>query len=199
MLASALYFPSCSHGARARFDLRSLLLPPTRTNRLCLVTITAFSRQRSRGTKFHEVVNHCFQPCAPPRLRSSRFQCQIIMQPFTAQQRARIVQCFYECGKSPVATQTKLRQRCGAEMLPASSTITRLVQKLEATGSTADGPNRTRTARSAEILERVRESTEEHPRLSIPHRKQQVGLFYTSLQQILRMEFRLNAYRSRRV
>lgn len=116
------------------------------------------------------------------------------MEHYTIQQRVEIIKIYYQNQCSVRETFRKLRTIYGVHDRPAESTIRRLINKFETTGSIADQttPVRQRTARSIENIVAVRDSVRENPRQSIRRRAQELGLAQTSTWVILRRDLKLH-------
>ena len=104
------------------------------------------------------------------------------MTSYTIKQHVQMINLYnqYEC--SLVQTLRALRPFYGKRGCPSQSTLQRLVPKFETTGSVSTKPTpvRQRNARLAENIAAVRESVQENPIQSIPHRAQELGLSQTS-------------------
>lgn len=119
------------------------------------------------------------------------------MAGYSVEQHVQIIKLFYENGSSVRATFRALRPFYGRDDRPAESTIRRLVDKFESTGSVNNQPVpvRQRNARSAENIAAVRDSVHENPRQSIPRRAQELGLSQTTTWRILRRDLGLHPYK----
>ncbi|XP_061380157.1 uncharacterized protein LOC133319497 [Danaus plexippus] len=122
---------------------------------------------------------------------------QTTMAGYSVEQHVQIIKLFYENGSSVRATFRALRPFYGRDDRPAESTIRRLVDKFESTGSVNNQPVpvRQRNARSAENIAAVRDSVLENPRQSIPRRAQELGLSQTTTWRILRCDLSLHPYK----
>lgn len=119
------------------------------------------------------------------------------MAGYSVEQHVQIIKLFYENGSSVRATFRALRPFYGRDDRPAESTIRRLVDKFESTGSVNNQPVpvRQRNARSAENIAAVRDSVHENPRQSIPRRAQELGFSQTTTWRILRRDLGLHPYK----
>lgn len=119
------------------------------------------------------------------------------MERYTIQQRVEMVKSYYQNQCSIRQTFRALRPIYGVDGRPSESTIRRLINKFEATGSLLDQttPVRQRSARSIENIAAVRESVRENPRQSIPRRAQELGLSSTSTWRILHKDLGLHPYK----
>ena len=90
----------------------------------------------------------------------------------------------YKNSDSATATYRALRGDYG---LHNRSTIGKIVKKFEETEvvTNIERPVDHRFARSTENIAIVSESIDENPNVSIPHRSQELGLFYGTLWRIL--------------
>lgn len=119
------------------------------------------------------------------------------MNQFSREQHVQIVKTYYENHSSVRATFRALRQFYGAIGRPAESTIRRLINKFEATGSVNNQPTptRRRNVRSAQNVAAVRDSVRENPRQSISRRAQELRLSETSLRRILHLNLGMHPYK----
>ncbi|XP_050301230.1 uncharacterized protein LOC126739527 [Anthonomus grandis grandis] len=119
------------------------------------------------------------------------------MEQYTTEQRVKIIQAYYENGRSRKNTFRGLREFFGAQNRPCEKTIWNLVQKFEQTGSVANikTPRHARRGRSEHNIAIVAESVNENPRTSIRHRSQQLDLTYSTTQRILTKDLQLHPYR----
>lgn len=119
------------------------------------------------------------------------------MQQYTTEQRVKIIQTYYENGRSNVRTFRALREYFGIQNRPSRQAITNVVQKFERNGSVLNikTPQRVRPVRSEENVANIRESVAQEPKTSIRRRSQQLGLRYTSTQRILAKDLNLHPYK----
>lgn len=119
------------------------------------------------------------------------------MERYTIEQRVQIVKFYYQNQCSVRQTFRALRPVYGVHDRPTESTIRRLMQKFEESGSVKDRPTpvRQRRVRSAENIAAVRESVHENPRQSIPRRSQELGLSRMSTWRILHYDLHLHPYK----
>lgn len=119
------------------------------------------------------------------------------MERYTKEQRVVIVKTHYKNGESYAETARKLRVIFGREGAPNVSTIRRVINKFEETGSIMDGksPVRRRTGRSLENIAAVNESVAETPGTSIRHRSQQLQISRSTTQRILTKDLHLHPYK----
>ena len=119
------------------------------------------------------------------------------MDKYTIEQRAQIVKAYYQNNESVRKTFRALREFYGRNNRPVESTIRRLVNKFESSGTVTDTivPVRQRNARSEANIAAVNESVPENPNLSIPRRSQELGIYQTSTWRILRKDLGLHPYK----
>ena len=119
------------------------------------------------------------------------------MERYTIEQRVEIVKIYYQSQCSVRQTFRALRRVYGVHDRPTESSIRRLMQKFEESGSVVDRPTpvRQRRVRSVENIAAVRESVNENPRQSIPRRAQEVGLSRMSTWRILHYDLHLHPYK----
>ena len=126
-----------------------------------------------------------------------KLECYGTVQRLTIEQRVKVVEAYYENGRSNKNEFRALRELFGQHNRPTESAIGKIVRKFKHTGSVADveTPSRARLPRSDENIAAVRESVAEHPDTSIRHRAQELNLSRTSLQRILTNDLSLYAYK----
>ena len=119
------------------------------------------------------------------------------MDNYTIEQRVQIIKIYYQNNESVRKTFRALREFYGRSNRPVESTIRRLVNKFESTGTVTDTtvPVRQRNARSEANIAAVNESVRENPNLSISRRSQELGLSQTSTWRILRKDLGLHPYK----
>ena len=108
-----------------------------------------------------------------------------------------IIKIYYQNNESVRKTFRALREFYGRKNRPAESTIRRLVNKFESSGTVTDTivPVRQRNARSEANIAAVNESFHENPNLSVPRRSQELGISQTSTWRILRKDLGLHPYK----
>ncbi|XP_050530953.1 uncharacterized protein LOC126899769 [Daktulosphaira vitifoliae] len=119
------------------------------------------------------------------------------MERYTIQQRVEIIKIYYRNSESVASTLRALRAIYGRHNRPARSTIERLVEKFESTGTVQNVPVpvRQRSARSVENIAAASASIEEDPNQSLTRRSQELGVSVTSLWRILRKDLGLHPYK----
>lgn len=119
------------------------------------------------------------------------------MERLTRDQRISIVKIHYQNGSIIKNTFRGLRDSFGRHGRPNETTIGRLMDKFERTGSVLDDvtPTRLRTGRSTENIAAVSESVEETPKKSVRRRAQELGLSATTTWRILTKDLGLHAYK----
>ncbi|CAF1523416.1 unnamed protein product [Didymodactylos carnosus] len=119
------------------------------------------------------------------------------MNKYTIEQRVQIIKIYYQNNESVRETFRALREFYGRNNRPVESTIRRLVNKFESSGTVTDTkvPVRQRNARSEANIAAVNESVRENPNLSIPRRSQELGISQTSTWRILRKDLGLHPYK----
>lgn len=119
------------------------------------------------------------------------------MERYSIAQRINIVKTYYKNNDSPSETHRALRKDFGRHNRPVLSTISSVVAKFERTGSVADDfkPTRFRSARSVENIAATAASVDRDDSLSIPRRRQELGLSYGSLWRILNLDLHLHPYK----
>ena len=111
-----------------------------------------------------------------------------MMERYTSQQRVEVIKIYYRNSASVASTLRALHPIYGSVNRPSRSTIERLVKKFESTGTVQNVAVsvRQRSARSVENIAAAEASVQESPNLSLTRRSQTLGIFVTSLWQILR-------------
>ena len=119
------------------------------------------------------------------------------MERLTIQQRVKVIEAYYENGRSNKKTFRALRSVFGHHKRPTESAIGKIVKKFEETGSVADvkTSSRARLRRSDENIDAVRQSVAENPNTSIRHRAQELSISATTLHRILTKDLSLHAYK----
>ena len=119
------------------------------------------------------------------------------MDKYTIEQRMQIIKIYYQNNESVRKTFRALREFYNRNNRPAESTIRRLVNKFESSGTVTDTivPLRQRNARSEANIAAVNESVHQNPNLSVPHRSQELNISQTSTWHILRKDFGLHPYK----
>ena len=110
-----------------------------------------------------------------------------MMERYTSQQRVDIIKIYYRNSASMSSTLRALTPIYGRNNRPSRSTIERLVEKIEYTGTVQNVPVpvRPRNARSVENIAAAEASVEESPNVSLTRRSQALGISETSLWRIL--------------
>lgn len=121
----------------------------------------------------------------------------LVMERYTTEQRVKIIQTFYENGRSKKNTFRALRDYFGAHGRPSELAIFNLAKKFERTGSVLDVQHsvRARSARTIENIVAVRDSVAESPETSVRHRAQELHLTPSTLHRILTKDLNLHAYK----
>ncbi|XP_033222533.1 uncharacterized protein LOC117176402 [Belonocnema kinseyi] len=119
------------------------------------------------------------------------------MERYTIQERVDITKIYYRNSESVASTLRALRPIYCRHNLPARSTIERLVEKFESTGTVQNVPVpvRQRSARSVENFAAASASIEEDPDQSLIRRSQSFGLSVTSVWRIMRKDLGLHPYK----
>lgn len=119
------------------------------------------------------------------------------MEQYTPIERAQIVELYIKNNYSIVKTQREFRAKNLVRSAPAKNTIKSIYQKFRNTGtvSNARRPNRTRTMRSDQNIERVRASVERSPTTSSRRRSLELGLSDRTLRRIVRVDLHMYPYK----
>lgn len=119
------------------------------------------------------------------------------MQKLSPAERVKIVQLYYENGRSTRHVFRALRGIYGPHNRPTERTIRKTVEKFETQFSLLDNirPIRPHSARSAENIAAVAESVREDRTESIRRRSQALGLSYATTWRILRKDLGLKPYK----
>lgn len=119
------------------------------------------------------------------------------MERYTTEQRVIVVKTHYKYGECYAETVRRLRGIFGRQNAPNMSTVQRLIQKFEGTGSTVNRKVavRRRTTRSLENIAVVHESVTENPQTSIRRRSQQLDISRSTLHRILTKDLHMHAYK----
>ena len=120
------------------------------------------------------------------------------MESYTKEQCVIIVKTHYKYGESYAETVCKLRGIFGRQNAPYQSTVKRMINKFEETGSIMDSklPVCYHTGQSLDNFAAVSESVAESPGTSLRHRSQQLDSPRSTMQRILTKELHLHAYKS---
>jgi transposase len=96
---------------------------------------------------------------------------------FKKEQRVKIVEIYFQNGRSIILTQRAYRRHLNVRNGPSVTMIRKLMQRLEETGSLMNLPHtgRPRSARKEENIEEVRASIEEEPQTSTRRRYRELG------------------------
>ncbi|GBM31455.1 hypothetical protein AVEN_39249-1 [Araneus ventricosus] len=111
-----------------------------------------------------------------------------------------IVRTYYSNNNSPIVTQIKFATEFKLTTTgPSVSTINRLIQKFERTGSVCDdmfgNVGRALSVKTPEKIERTRQVSERSPRTSISKAAQQEGIKLESVRQIVLADLQLFPYK----
>ena len=108
-----------------------------------------------------------------------------------------IIKIYYHNNESVRKTSRALHEFYGRNNRPAESTIRRLVNKFESSGTVTDTivTVRQRNARSEANIAAVNESVHENPNLSVPRQSQELGISQTSTWRILRKDLGSHLYK----
>ena len=119
------------------------------------------------------------------------------MDKYTIEQRVQIIKIYYQNNESVRKAFRALREFYGRNNRPAESTIRRLVNKFQSSGTVTDTivPVRQRNARSKANIAAVNGSVHENSNLSVPRRSQELGISQTSTLRILRKGLGLHPYK----
>ena len=119
------------------------------------------------------------------------------MESYTIEQRVKVIQAYYENGRSNQNAYRALREFFGQFNRPNVRTIGKIVHKFEQTGSVGDvkRPAHARTARTAENIATIRDSVAEEPSTSTRRRSQQLHLSRSSMMNIMHKDLHLHAYK----
>lgn len=119
------------------------------------------------------------------------------MERYSVQQRVNIIKLYFENNKSLVATIRKVRAVFGGNNVPNPSTVKRIVEKFETTGSVIDVKHSTRyrRGRSVQNVSRVRDSVAVNPKTSIRRRSQELAIPRSTMQRILTKDLHMHAYK----
>ena len=119
------------------------------------------------------------------------------MDKYTIKQHVQIIKLYQQNNESERKTFRALREFYGRNNRPAESTIHRLVNKFQSSGTLTDTivPVRQRNARSEANIAAVNESVDEKPNLSVARRSQEFGISQTSTWRILSKDFGLHPYK----
>ena len=110
------------------------------------------------------------------------------MEKFTTEQRVKIIEFYFENGRSIVATQRSYMRNFNVRHPPSRPAIMNLVARFQEYGSVSDKPRsgRGRSVRTRENTEAAKRSIEENPTTSTRRRSQELGISRSSLQRIQR-------------
>lgn len=119
------------------------------------------------------------------------------MERLSIEERVKVIEAYYENGRSNKSAFRALRDFFGPHNRPTESAIGKIVKKFQETGSVADvkKPVRARAGRSPENIAAVRENVADSPNTSIRHRAQELHLSTATLHRILTKDLSLHAYK----
>lgn len=122
------------------------------------------------------------------------------MEPYTGAQRAFCVRAYYENNKSVIIARRLYRREHGLRDIgegPSANVIRKWIRMFETTGSTVTIMDRGRpvSARTPDIVERVRVSVQQNPQQSTRKRGQALDVKRTTLRRILKRDLHLKAYK----
>lgn len=108
------------------------------------------------------------------------------MDKFTTEERVKIIEFYFENGRSIIGTQRSYMRHFNVRHPPTKPTIINLVKRFREHGSVLDKsrPGRGRSVRTAENTENVRRSIEDDPTTSTRRRSQELAISRRSLQRI---------------
>ena len=121
----------------------------------------------------------------------------VAIQRFSIEQRILIVKTHYKNGECYAETVRKLRAIFGRDNSPTATTVSRLVQKFEASGSVATrkSPGRNRNVRTQQNIAVVQNSVKASPVKSLRRRSQQLGMSTFSVHRILKKDLHMYPYK----
>jgi hypothetical protein len=122
------------------------------------------------------------------------------MERYTGAERAFCVRAFYEHNKSVITARRLYRQEHGLRDLsevPSANVIRKWIKMFEATGSTVTITHRGRpvSARTADVVQQVKQSVRQNPQQSTRKRSQALDIKRTTLRRILKRDLHLKAYK----
>lgn len=119
------------------------------------------------------------------------------MERYTKEQRIVILKTHYKYGECYAETVRKVRGIFGRQISLNQSTVKRLIEKFEETGSLLDikPPGRPREGRSIENIAAVRQSVTVSPRRSIRRRSQHLGIPRSTMERILKKDLHMYGYK----
>lgn len=121
------------------------------------------------------------------------------MDHYPIEDRVFIVQSYYKSDKNITETLRKWSSRHKNRPKPHVTTVKRLLEKFERTGSVADDPgersNRPNTVRTPEIIEQAKNIMKREPSLSTRKLAQELGLSYRTAGRILKDDLKLFPYK----
>ena len=105
------------------------------------------------------------------------------MEKFTTEQRVKIIEFYFENGRSIVATQRSYMRNFNVRHPPSRPAIMNLVARFQEHGSVSDRSRsgRGRSVRTRENTEAARRSIEENPTTSTQRRSQELGISRSSV------------------
>ena len=108
------------------------------------------------------------------------------MVKFTTEQRVKIIEFYFENGRSIVATQGSYMRHFNVRHCPSRPAIMSLVMRFQEQGSVTDRSRRGRgqSVRTPENTKDVRRSIEENPTTFTRRRPQELAISRNSLQRI---------------
>lgn len=121
----------------------------------------------------------------------------VAMERFSIEQRILIVKTHYKNGECYAETARKLRAIFGRDNAPTATTVSRLVQKFEESGSVATrkSPGRNRNVRTQQNIAVVQDSVNVSPMKSLRRRSQQLGMSTSSVHRILKKDLHMHPYK----
>ena len=118
-------------------------------------------------------------------------------QRLSLEHRIKVVELFFESGKSVITTQRRYCSHFGVRDAPAANTIKAIVKRFQESGSVQDAERsgRPTSVRDADNVERVMRSVRSEPSTSIRRRSQELDIKKSSLQKILTTDLNLFPYK----
>jgi len=120
-----------------------------------------------------------------------------MMEKYTPQQRAKVVEFFSAKKHSIVETQRAYRSHFNTVHCPSRSAISRIIQRFRSQGSVTDLPRsgRPRTIQNVATIDLVKSSVAENATVSTRQRASQLGLSRTSLRRLMKDDLHLFPYK----
>lgn len=121
------------------------------------------------------------------------------MNKYSQEERIFLVKAYYKYGESQAEALRKWSTAFKNKEKPSTTTVTKLIDKFERTGSVLDDvearKSKPKTSRTPELLERVKQVVQEEPSISTRRLSQRLNVSVTTAWKILNKDLKLHPYK----